>query len=253
MSKPRYIYEAELLLGEQELRGDAHNPRIVELYKDAGHPDVDADEVAWCAAFVGSALHRAGYKRTGSLVAQSYRHYGTKLKGPRLYCIGVMRYKRSSWQGHVGFVVKYDRDHVWLLGGNQNNRVSVQKYPRRGGTYEFVAFVMPVKRLSKSELANKSRKIRSINATQTVTALTTAGGVASWQFLEKTKAFLTDNTSYILLGIAAFIVVSTWVYKRFIFEDYAQDRYTPSGEVDASAPVVHEGEADEDLAAKEIE
>ena len=63
-TKPRYIYEAELLLGEQEVRGSAANPKVLDLYRDAGHSDVDSDEVAWCAAFVGACLHRAGYKRT---------------------------------------------------------------------------------------------------------------------------------------------------------------------------------------------
>ena len=44
---------ARSYLGTKELKGSADNPKIMEMYRTVGHTQVEHDEVAWCAAFVG--------------------------------------------------------------------------------------------------------------------------------------------------------------------------------------------------------
>src|SRR6476646_1130208 len=52
MDQPRWLELAWADLGVAEGPGDANNPTVVRYYADTGHPEVRADEVAWCAAFV---------------------------------------------------------------------------------------------------------------------------------------------------------------------------------------------------------
>lgn len=130
---------AKTYLGLHEGVGDADNPKVVELFKLAGHPEVKHDSTAWCAAFVGGVLAQAGVKGTGSLSARSYEKFGVRLEMPMFGCIGVKSRKGSAWQGHVGFVVGANRNQIILLGGNQNDSVSVAAFPRK----DFTAFVWP--------------------------------------------------------------------------------------------------------------
>ena len=120
--EPGYITQAKALLGEKEIAGKLDNPKIIELYADAGHDEIQHDEVPWCAAFVGACLARANLPNTGTLLALDYKNYGVPTEGnqPELYCIGVKTRGSSTWEGHVGFVVAFDDDTVSLLGGNQH-------------------------------------------------------------------------------------------------------------------------------------
>lgn len=36
----------------------------------------------------------------------------------------------NSWKGHVGLFIKSTKHHVWLLGGNQGERVCIRRYKR---------------------------------------------------------------------------------------------------------------------------
>ena len=56
---------------------NGNNPKVVAYFKDSGNPGVMDDETAWCAAFVGAMLKRAGIKGTGKLNARSYLDWGT--------------------------------------------------------------------------------------------------------------------------------------------------------------------------------
>lgn len=126
-------------LGTHEGVGDADNPKVVELFALAGHPEVKHDSVAWCAAFVGGVLKKAGVENTGSLAARSYEKFGVRLEMPMFGCIGIKRRKGLAWAGHVGFVVGANRNQIILLGGNQNDMVSVAAFKRE----DFTAFVWP--------------------------------------------------------------------------------------------------------------
>lgn len=108
-----------------------HNPKVVQYFRDAGHPEVVNDETAWCAAFVGAMLRRSGIPSTGLLTAQSYLDWGDKIPVLAMEQGDICIVKRGTqaWQGHVFFVHKFDGKRLWGLGGNQSNSVSIQEFP----------------------------------------------------------------------------------------------------------------------------
>jgi uncharacterized protein (TIGR02594 family) len=102
---------------------------------------VDPRQTEWCAAFVNSALHHSGFEGSESvsnypLLARGFVEWGEpvdhKREEPKAGDVVIFPRGRQSWQGHVGFYV--DTVHVdgkayWqILGGNQNNSVSIELY-----------------------------------------------------------------------------------------------------------------------------
>lgn len=110
-------------------KGD--NPKVVAYFKDSGNAGVTDDETAWCAAFVGAMLKRAGGKGTGKLNARSYLEWGTPIDRKDALPGDVVIFKRgnSTWQGHVAFFVKDNGSTLTVLGGNQSNAVNRKAYP----------------------------------------------------------------------------------------------------------------------------
>lgn len=108
---------------------EGSNPKVVAYYRDAGHPEVVDDSVAWCAAFVGAMLKRSGKPNTGKLTARSYLEWGTPVDRKDAKPGDIAVFKRGTgWQGHVAFLVKDDGPTITVLGGNQRDSVSVQRY-----------------------------------------------------------------------------------------------------------------------------
>lgn len=126
---PAWMREANSQVGLRELPGGEHEQRILEFFREAGHPGIKDDETAWCAAFANSMLYRAGIRGTGLLTARSFLDWGEPLTDPIEGCIVVLKRGNSAWQGHVGFFVRKTDSYVWLLGGNQSNSVSIARYP----------------------------------------------------------------------------------------------------------------------------
>jgi len=122
--------------GVHEIAGPEAEPKILQFFRDAGRDDITSDEVAWCAAWTGSCLSRAGVSlaaipKSERLLARSYLSIGTPIDAPRIGCIAVLtRGDPTSGFGHVGFVVGITDTHIALLGGNQSNAVSVRHFPR---------------------------------------------------------------------------------------------------------------------------
>ncbi len=130
MDEARWLKQAWREFGQAERAGANDNPRIVALFRDAGHPDVVRDEVAWCAAFCGACLERAGLRATRSLMARSYLKWGEALAEPRVGAIAVFSRGSNPAEGHVGFWLGETEDSIVLLGGNQSNAVSVARYAK---------------------------------------------------------------------------------------------------------------------------
>lgn len=132
---PRQIaaYEAaKKLIGMKEVAGAKHNPEIVQFFKDSGHPEIVDDETAWCAAFVGAMLARAGLKGTGKLNARSYLDWGEPVEMHEAKPGDIVIFQRgdSAWQGHVAFFDTAGKSKLTVLGGNQSNSVSRAAYDR---------------------------------------------------------------------------------------------------------------------------
>lgn len=233
--KPRYIVEAEALLGQKEIHGRLANEKIKELYKDAGHPEIISDEVPWCAAFVSACLARANQPHTDTLLARDYRSEGWLKnavdfgKKPQLYSIGVMARGQSKWEGHVGFVVKFDKDNVWLLGGNQRDSVSVMKFPKAS----FLGFSAPKEKamdVAPMALIDSSRRMtfqRYMEWLQTTLAAAMAG---VWTYGGQIMEYAKDKAGWLVLGTVA----ATWLGLKIIGgmsrREYAEGRYLPNSQ-----------------------
>lgn len=124
----------------KEFDGSDSNPLITECYEAVdglGNAElIDDNDKPWCSCYVNKKIQNAGGKGTRSAAARSWLHWGKELSEPEVGCIGIKKRGRSSWKGHVGFV--YEIGPIWivLLGGNQNNKVCLERYPRK----EFLGF-----------------------------------------------------------------------------------------------------------------
>ena len=118
-------------IGTTEGPGLEDNLTIMAMYASVGHEWVEHDSVAWCAAFVGHCLERAGIRSTRRLTARSYLDWGVpvEIADAQTGDIAVIPRGASSWQGHVFFIDRIEGPWVWGLGGNQNDAVNVKRYP----------------------------------------------------------------------------------------------------------------------------
>jgi uncharacterized protein (TIGR02594 family) len=92
----------------------------------------------WCARFMNMVLQHTGHKGTGSDMANSFAHYGTRVSGPQVGAIAVMTRGRSG--GHVGIITGVDaKGNPIMISGNNGNRVR-EAPVSRGRIY---AYVMP--------------------------------------------------------------------------------------------------------------
>ncbi|MEM6712462.1 MAG: TIGR02594 family protein [Pseudomonadota bacterium] len=129
-SDPAWLKEAERHLGTAEWSGRRHNPAIVTFFARAGFSGIRDDETPWCAAFVNAVMADCGLPTTGKLTARSFLRWGRAIDRAERGAIAVFRRGKSTWQGHVGFVVDADAKYIHVLGGNQSNAVTVARYPR---------------------------------------------------------------------------------------------------------------------------
>ncbi|MBJ7535276.1 TIGR02594 family protein [Rhodomicrobium vannielii ATCC 17100] len=169
-------------LGVEETAGAKATKQICDYFAGCGHPDIASDEVPWCAAFVGWTLEQAGIRSTRSLMARSYTKFGTKLDAPRVGCIAVVPRGNDTSSGHVFFVAGIEADAVMGLGGNQSNRVSLQRFERS----KVIAWRWPEPAKTKSEVSQTSRIAKAAgeqqrDATVSATATTSAPVMPAFQ------------------------------------------------------------------------
>lgn len=92
------------------------------------------DAVPWCSAFVAWTFARAGLAVPPGVtrLARSWLRAAGLLElelGAAPHgAIVVLRRGTSSWQGHVGLLVGRTRSLLLLLGGNQQDQVTVEPY-----------------------------------------------------------------------------------------------------------------------------
>ena len=123
---------AKTYIGTTEGPGPQNNPVIVQMYATVGQDWVEHDSVAWCAAFVGHCVESAGLRSTRKLNARSYLNWGVPIELADAQEGDIAIFTRgdpSGWQGHVGFFVRSAGTHIEVLGGNQNDQVSIARYP----------------------------------------------------------------------------------------------------------------------------
>jgi uncharacterized protein (TIGR02594 family) len=118
-------------IGVAERPGSPDHPLIrwwLELCGLEGSPD----EVPWCSAFVNGVAWELGLPRSKSARARSWLDVGLPVPlalATAGWDVVVLRRGDDPAAGHVGFFVDYCGSTVWLLGGNQGNRVTIQAFP----------------------------------------------------------------------------------------------------------------------------
>jgi uncharacterized protein (TIGR02594 family) len=146
MTDPLWLDLARSDLGVSEVVGPKASLVIKGYFRDAGHPEIEDDETAWCAAASCSWLKRAGFPvppRATSLMAMSFESYGVALDEfrPGAICVFYRGAKREkTWQRHVAIGVRETKTHIVCIGGNQSNSVSEQKFAKK----DLVAMRWPV-------------------------------------------------------------------------------------------------------------
>ena len=119
-SCPAYLRIAAAELGVSEIYGDRDNPRIIAYHATTTLKAKD-DEVPWCASFVNWCMAQVNVVGTKSAGAISFAKWGLLGTG----AVGDVYVMSRPGGNHVAFVVHMTKTHVWLLGGNQSNRVSI--------------------------------------------------------------------------------------------------------------------------------
>lgn len=126
------VYDIALKeIGVKEIRGNQHNPRVLEYHSTTGR--FTDDETAWCGSFVSWCLVQAGLSTLGprGAGARSWLSYGVKTDKPELGDLVIFwRVSPTSWQGHVGFYAGETSTHIKVLGGNQSNAVNISHYAK---------------------------------------------------------------------------------------------------------------------------
>lgn len=139
MGEPRWLAAARQQIGQRELSGRKHNPRILQWWTAIRAPFTD-DETPWCAGFVGGMLESVGIKSSRSAAARSYEKWGVPLKEPAIGAI-VTFTRRGG--GHVGFVVGHSNSSVAVLGGNQGDAVNIRNFPKNGNSLRVTSYRWP--------------------------------------------------------------------------------------------------------------
>ena len=116
-------------IGQKEIRGPLHNPRIIE-YHAATALKASTDETPWCSSFVNWCLRQVNIPGTNSAAAVSWINWG-KASIPKEGAITVIHQIHAAKSGyHVAFFLQDCGSHHRLLGGNQSNRVKASLYPK---------------------------------------------------------------------------------------------------------------------------
>lgn len=120
-------------IGVTEIKGDEHNPVILQYFKDIGHSWVKEDETHWCSAFMNWVAHHAKCEKSKKLNARSWMEIGEAVDFDNYQegdvCV-FWRESQTSWKGHVSMYIGEDEDQIYCLGGNQNNQVNISPYKK---------------------------------------------------------------------------------------------------------------------------
>lgn len=123
------VIAALSVYGTEAIPGAQSNPAVVEYFREAQHPEVSQDDIPWCAAFINAVLQRCGLPQTGSLLARSFLDIGVPVDNPEMGDILIFhRGAPDSGLGHVGMYIAQQGNTLFVLGGNQSNKVDIAPF-----------------------------------------------------------------------------------------------------------------------------
>lgn len=125
-----YMRYAKTLIGVREVAGAKHNPVIIGWLQKL-KSWVKDDETPWCGTLMAHVGQHCGWTLPEKwLSARGWLAFGAKVTPGYGAVLVFWRGKKSGWQGHVGLYVGEDDTHYHVLGGNQNNSVSITRMPK---------------------------------------------------------------------------------------------------------------------------
>lgn len=127
--------------GVGELAGDEDHPLVRWWLSRVGFGLFAHDEIPWCSAFVAGIAWELDLPRSTSAAARSWLKVGTPVpleEAVAGWDVVVLSRgpgpqpgpDRLDAPGHVGFFDRSSTDAtgIWLLGGNQGDRVTVARF-----------------------------------------------------------------------------------------------------------------------------
>lgn len=128
--EPPMLVAAVSYLGLQEVPGANHNKVILDMAAALGRKAgiaITDDETPWCGTFMGAVCQLAGGEPPDICVrARSWLDWGEATGMP--YRGDVLVFSRPGG-AHVCQYMAEDATHYHVIGGNQNNAVSVTRIP----------------------------------------------------------------------------------------------------------------------------
>ena len=129
---------AQRFVGIKEVPGTTSNPQILAMLRLDNKWPTD-DEVPWCSAFMNYVAWLLRLPRSKNLLARSWLTVGTPLDianaEPGFDVVVLKRGGRNqpgpsnvTAKGHVGWYAGTIGGNLLLLGGNQDNSVSISEY-----------------------------------------------------------------------------------------------------------------------------
>lgn len=129
---------AQRFAGIKEVAGSASNPQILTMLRlDMAWPE--GDEVPWCSAFVNYIAWLLRLPRSKDLRARSWLLVGRPISlEDAEAAFDVVILKRGGGnqpgpevidaKGHVGLYAGRESNKILILGGNQSDSVSIERY-----------------------------------------------------------------------------------------------------------------------------
>lgn len=126
------LYEVLSHYGLSEVAGPDSNPDILEFFHELDYDWVNDDSAtSWCSAMLSFYAKKCGYEYHKALDARGWLKMPIVVLKPSLGDVVVLwRNDIHSWEGHIGLFIRWTDTKVFLLGGNQNNMISISAYPR---------------------------------------------------------------------------------------------------------------------------
>lgn len=115
---------ASRFIGMEEVPGIVDNPQIMAMLQlDDKWPQ--HDEVPWCSGFLNYVCWLLKLPRSKSLAAISWETIGQEIKLEE----AEVGFDIIVYEHHVGIYGGRNNGRIALLGGNQDNKVSIANFP----------------------------------------------------------------------------------------------------------------------------
>lgn len=125
---PAWLKIAYKEIGQAEIAGVEENARISEYFATvAGTNTYREDGDDWASAFVEWALQKAGKTGPKSMKPSAWLAWGVPIDQPPPGAIVILNFAGHE---HVGFYFGEDGNFLKVLGGDQDDSVSIYLYPK---------------------------------------------------------------------------------------------------------------------------